>query len=188
MKYTNRASTSRLAERSGTPRAEAANVGLAFAASVFSIPCLISSTLTSSPRKKHFRTTQTSRFPAQNPLPGEKWQFYSEKLGVKLQKQERSNLLFFPGANNTLTMTSGAHRKFPRRNGWQCAPDALCFRNTHSNRFSDLTGDSWAAGTDSPLAAPDPAPASWLSIKSSPSKLTSVESPASESVSSAGGL
>ena len=106
----------------------------------------------------------------------------------KVAKKERSNLLFFPGANNTLTMTSGAHRKFPRRNGWQCAPDALCFRNTHSNRFSDLTGDSWAAGTDSPLAAPAPAPASWLSIKSSPSKSTSVESPASESDSSAGGL
>lgn len=134
------------------------------------------------------RTTQTSRFPAQNPLPGEKWQFYSEKLGVKLKKQERSNLLFFPGANNTLTMTSGAHRKFPRRNDWQCAPDALCFRNTHSNRFSDLTGDSWAAGTDLPLAPPASSPGSWLSIKSSPSKLTSVESPASESVSSAGGL
>ena len=44
--------------------------------------------------KKLFRTTQTSMFPAQNPLPGEKWQFYSDKLGVKLQKQERSNLLF----------------------------------------------------------------------------------------------
>ena len=33
------------------------------------------------------RTTQTSRFPAQNPLPGEKWQFYSENLGGKLQKK-----------------------------------------------------------------------------------------------------
>ena len=188
MKYTNRASTSRLAERSGDQERRLQTWESSFAASVFSIPRPVFLHPHIVATKKHFRTTQTSRFPAQNPLPGEKWQFYSEKLGVKLQKQERSNLLFFPRANNTLTMTSGAHRKFPRRNGWQCAPDALCFRNTHSNRFSDLTGDSWAAGTDLPLAAPASSPGSWLSIKSSPSKLTSVESPASESVSSAGGL
>ena len=163
-------------------------MGLAFAASVFSIPRPIFSTLTSSLRTHTLSHDSNFQVSCTESAPWRKVAVLLRKLGVKLQKQERSNLLFFPRANNTLTMTSGAHRKFPRRNGWQCAPDALCFRNTHSNRFSDLTGDSLAAGTDSPLAPPASSPASWLSIKSSPSKLTSVESPASESVSSAGGL
>ena len=86
MKYTNRASTSRLAERSGTPRAEAANVGIIVCSLRFlnSLPHFLHPHIVAT--KKHFRTTQTSRFPAQNPLPGEKWQFYSENLGGKLQK------------------------------------------------------------------------------------------------------
>ena len=54
MKYTNRASTSRLAERSGNQERRLQTWESSFAASVFSIPRPIFSTLTSSPRKNTF--------------------------------------------------------------------------------------------------------------------------------------
>ena len=160
MKYTNRASTSRLAERSGNQERRLQTWESSFAASVFSIPCPVFLHPHIVATKKTLSHDSNFQVSCTETAPWRKVAVLLRKLGGKLQKQERSNLLFFPGANNTLTMTSGAHRKFPRRNGWQCAPDALCFRNTHSNRFSDLTGDSWAAGTDSPLAPPASEPAS----------------------------
>ena len=68
-------------------------MGLAFAASVFSIPRPIFSTLTSSPRKKTFARLKLPGFLHRNRSLAKSGSF-TPKTWRKVAKKERSNLLF----------------------------------------------------------------------------------------------